>query len=281
MIVLYILLAIIILFIIVLSVKMRIHVEYEETVTAYAKWAFLKIPLFPRPEKEPKPKKEKPKEDAPKEEAPKEPKPKGPNPFAVFYENEKLQGVLDLLKRLLALIDKFGRRFLNSFVIDEMFLDVLVSGKDAADTAEKYGKTCQKVFPVTGAICANCKVVKYSVNVEPDYLGNGYNEFAFSLEISLIPRKLINAVLLFAFGAVFKVGIKFLKGIKPQKNGENNQNTNDTNNDNNAQTEGFPVDADTPMPIKQTVYGKYQEGTVKEPDIYVENNETKNTESGA
>ena len=276
MIVLYILLAIILLFIIVLSVKMRIHVEYRETVTAYAGWAFLKIPLFPRPEKEPKPKKEKPqKEEKPKEEAPAEPKPKGSNPFAVFYENEQLRGVLDLLKRLLALIDKFGRRFLNSFVIDEMFLDVLVSGKDAADTAEKYGKTCQKVFPVTGAVCANCKVVKYSVNVEPDYLGSGYNEFAFSLEISLIPRKLINAVLLFAFGAVFKVGIKFLKGIKPQKNAEAQ------NGGNTGQDSAESPEEQMQMPVKQVVYGKYEEDTVKEPDIYIENNQTKNTESGA
>lgn len=209
-------------FALVLSIRAHIHVEYEEEVLAYAKWAFLKIPLFPRSEKPPKEKKPKPekkKEEPPKEEeqAPKEEKPKGPNPLKTLYENERLNGILEILNRLLQVIYKFGGRLVNSFVIDEMFLDITVSRDDAASTAEEYGKMCRRVFPITGAVVANCNVRKYCINIDPDYLANGQNEFAFSLEISLNPRKLINAVLAFAFGALFKVGIRLLKGIKPKQ----------------------------------------------------------------
>lgn len=207
-------------FALVLSIRAHIHVEYEEEVLAYAKWAFLKIPLFPRPEKPPKEKKPKEKKEEPpkeEEEAPKEEKPKGPNPLKVLYENEKLSGILEILNRLLQVLYKFGGRLVNSFVIDEMFLDITVSRDDAASTAEEYGKMCRRVFPVTGAVVANCNVRKYCINIDPDYLANGQNEFAFSLEISLNPRKLINAVLAFAFGALFKVGIRLLKGIKPKQ----------------------------------------------------------------
>lgn len=225
MIALYIILGIIVFFALVLSIRAHIHVEYESEITAFAKWAFLKIPLLPRPEKPPKPKKEKPKkEEPPKEEAeeePKEEKPKGPNPLKTLYENEKLEGILDILNTLLSVLQRFGMRTVNSFVIDEMFLDIAVSDADAAATAEKYGKVCRKVFPITGAVCANCNVKKYSIHVEPDYLAEGKSEFAFSMEISLNPRKLINAVLAFAFGALFKVGLRLLKGIKPNKNAEN------------------------------------------------------------
>ena len=216
---LLIIIGIIVLFALILSIRAHIHVEYEEEVLAYAKWAFLKIPLFPRPEKKPKEKKPEEKKEEPpqEEEAPKEEKPKGPNPLKTLYENEKLNGILEILNKLLQVVYKFGGRLVNSFVIDEMFLDITVSRNDAASTAVEYGKMCRRVFPVTGAVVANCNVRRYSINIDPDYLANGQNEFAFSLEISLNPRKLINAVLAFAFGALFKVGIRLLKGIKPKQ----------------------------------------------------------------
>lgn len=220
MIALYIILGIVLFFAAILSIRAHIHAEYEDgkELTAYAKWAFVKIPLLPAPEKEPKPKKQAQtaKETPPAQEAPAEPKPKGPNPLKNIYDNEQLEGILDLFRKLLELLDRLGRRIVHSFVIDELFLDVDVTRGDAAQTAEAYGKMCQKIFPVTGALVANCDVRKYSINVEPDYIGNAGTRVAFSAEISLNPRKLINAVLLFAFGAVFRLGIRLIKDLKPK-----------------------------------------------------------------
>ncbi len=217
---LYIILSVIVLFVVVLSIGAHIHAEYEDgkELIVYAKWAFLKIPILPAPEKKPKEKKAAPPKEAspPAEETPSEPKPKGPNPLKNIYDNEQLEGILDLFRKLLSLLDKFGRRIVKSFVINELFLDVDITRGDAAQTAETYGKMCQKIFPVTGALVANCDVRKYSINVEPDYIGNVGTRVAFSAEISLNPRKLINSVLLFAFGAVFRLGIRLIKGLKPK-----------------------------------------------------------------
>lgn len=238
MIALYILLGIVVFFIAVLSIRAHVHVQYEDELTAYASWAFVKIPLLPRPEKPPKEKKaeEKPEEAPAQEDKPQESKPKGPNPLKALYENEKLEGIMEILRRLLEIIDKFGRRVVNSFVIDEMFLDISVSRNDAAQTAEEYGKICRKVFPLTGAVVANCNVKQYSINIDPDFIGKGHNEYAFSMEISVNPRKLINAVLLFAFGAVFKLGIRLLKGIRPKSqpaDGETNAEKSATDENSN------------------------------------------------
>ena len=242
---------IILFFAAVLSIRAHVHVEYEhdKEVIVWAKWAFLKIPLLPQPEKPPKEKKEKPpKEEKPPEEetAPKEEKPKGPNPLKNIYENEQIQGLMEIFNRLLQLIDKFGRRLVNSFVIDEMFLDMDITKGDAAQTAEEYGKMCRRIFPAVGAVCANCNVKKYSVNVEPDYIANPGIRVAFSMEISLNPRKLINAVLCFAFGTVLKIGIRLLKDLKPKnppaktaKNAETQPQTaenTDTENVNNTES---------------------------------------------
>lgn len=241
MIVLYILIGITLLFALILNIRAHIHVEYEKELTAYAKWAFIKIPLLPAPEKKPKPKKEKPpaEEEPPKEDKPKK---KGPSPISVLYENEQLKGILEILEKLLKIVDKFGRRLVNSFVIDEMFLDVEVTKGDAAQTAEEYGKMCRRVFPVTGAVCANCNVKKYSINVEPDYIANPGTRLAFSMELSLNPRKLINAVLIFVFDAIFKVGIRIIKGIKPKNpsdstaTAETQQKTEKINDENNTES---------------------------------------------
>ncbi len=266
LIVLYIFAGIVALFALVLSIRAHVRIAYEKDLTAYVSWAFLKIPLLPlkdddgkkkKPKKAPA-KKPQPEKEADKQTAREKPVKKGKNPLAVLYENEKLHGIIELLQKLLAVIGKFGRRFVNSFIIDELLLDIGVSGDDAAETAEDYGKMCQYVFPVVGAVCANCNVKRYGVNVYPDFLAEGHNKYEFSLEISLSPRKLINSVLLFAFGAVFKVGIRFIKGIKPKaavstsadnaqnaaaanananvadkSNGNTNENNNNNTNENN------------------------------------------------
>ncbi|MBQ8209313.1 MAG: hypothetical protein IJZ35_01870 [Clostridia bacterium] len=226
---------IIILFALILSIRAHIHIQYEaDELTAYASWAFIKIPLIPAPEKQSKEKKPAPaKQETPAKEqsAPKEPKPKGPNPLKNFYENERIEGIIQILKKLLAITGRFGRRFVNSFVIDEMILDIIVSKSDAAQTAEEYGKMCYRVFPVTGAVCANCNVKKYAVNINPDYIGGSFNKYAFVMELSLNPRKLINAVLLFAFAAVFKVGIRVFKSMTKQPETAQTAQKN-TNNEN-------------------------------------------------
>lgn len=233
MIALCIIVGIIVLFALILSIRVHVHFQYEEQLTAFVSWLFVKINILPLPEKDNKKKKkeEKNKDEKTDDSAEKteKNKSKGVNPLKVLYENEKLDGIIEILKRLLEVINKFGKRLANSFVIDEMFFDISVSDEDAAQTAESYGKMCQKVFPVAGAVCSNCNVKKYSINVEPDYLGNGKNKYAFSVEISVNPRKLINAVLLFAFGAIFKVGIRLIKGIKPKT-----QPVNKNNNDNSS-----------------------------------------------
>ena len=137
------------------------------------KWAFLNIQILPAKKKEKKPKKPKPpEEEKPEEEKPEEEKPKEKrdNPVKIFYENEKLAGFADLAQRFFDLLYKFGLRMGRCFIFDEAFLDLGVTGSDAADTAEKYGKYCRMVFPAFGALCANCKVNSYNVNVYPDFI---------------------------------------------------------------------------------------------------------------
>lgn len=290
MLALYIILGIILFFILVLSIRVKIHLEYEETATAYLKWLFIKIPLIPFEKKEKKEKKpKKPKEEKPKEEEekPKEEKPKKPSFLKSLYEDEGIDGIMELVRRFLRLLNKFGYRVSRCFVFNEIFLDVSVTGNDAADTAEKYGKMCYTVFPPFGAVCSLCKVRKYNVNVYPDYIAVPGNKYYFSFTVGIIPRKLINSLVMFAVGALNKLGFRLLKDMKnstkkaaPTDN-KGKKDGGDSGNDggnspdgpdspDNPPDLGFDTEEDKPpeVIIPPGGFPDTRGVTVKEPEIY-------------
>ena len=64
------------------------------------------------------------------------------------------------------------------------------------------------------------RLKKYDVEIEPDFIGTKNSaQFAFSVHIR--PIFFINAVIVLAIRLVFKVVLKFLKGIKNKSNKEN------------------------------------------------------------
>ena len=228
MIALCVIVGIILLFALLLTIRASISVELTGTLKCSVQWAFIKIQLYPEEEKKPKQKKEKkPKEEKEeeKEEEPKEKKEKsGSNPLKTFYNNQGLDGVIDLLSALMSKLDKMTRRIIHSFVLDNFVLNVIVAKGDAAETAISYGETCAKVFPLCGNIISKCNVKKYDINISPDYLAEEGNvEFVFKM--SVIPRRLINAILLLIPGLVFGVVIKFIKGLKSDSKSTNKNNT--------------------------------------------------------
>ena len=94
---------------------------------------------------------------------------------------------------------------------------------DAAETAMNYGELCQKVFPAMGYISSSFPVKKYDVEIEPDFLGLK-NSAQFAVSVHIRPIFFLNAVIVLVFRLLFKVVLKFLKGIK---NKSNNQNINE------------------------------------------------------
>ena len=247
MIALYIILGIIVFFVLLLSIRAKIHIEYKsgDKPIMSASWAFLKFSILPAEKKEKKPKKpksEKPKEEKKPEEQEEEPKEKKESPVKIFYENEQLAGFAELAQRFFELLYKFGIRMGKCFIFDEAFLDLGVTGSDAAETAVKYGKYCSSVFPAFGALCANCQVKDYNVNVYPDFVASPGNKTEMIFTFAVIPRKLINTFIMFGVGVVFKVLLRFLKGAKrkdaPSKDkAEPAQNPDQDNNTDIPQTD--------------------------------------------
>ena len=217
---LYIILGIILFIILLLSVKVRITVHSEKGIDLSIRWLFLKFNVLPKDEnkkkKPKKKKKKKPEKENPKDEKVPEPKEKKDNIFKRFYKNNGVGGVVELVQKLAAALGGMFRGIARAFTFEELYISLLVGGSDSADTAVKYGKTCSAVYPAMGLITDTMRVKKYSLDISPDFI-EGKSSARLHTQISVRPRKLINAVIAFGFRVLFKVVIKFLKGSKAKK----------------------------------------------------------------
>ena len=205
---------------IILAFSLRINISGDYTDEFYmsVSYLFLKFDIFPRKKKD-KPKKEKKKSEKQDNESPEDKKAgeKKENIFLTFYKNKGFDGVIELINNAAYSLGRMLNSFRKHIVLREFFLNMTVSANgDAAETAVKYGRVCQKVFPPLSFICSTLPVKKYSAVVEPDYLA-AKNSAEFSFKISVRPIFFTNAVVVLAFRLLFKVGIKFLKGIKNKK----------------------------------------------------------------
>lgn len=219
------LLGIILLFILILSIPVKISLAMDDKIRLSVKYLFIKLDILPMGDS--KPKKEKPpKESEPEKEiTEEEPKEKRPNPIIEMVKANGYDGMMEVISNLGRVMKTYGGKLLKSIVFDRIDLHISVGTGDSAATAIKYGQTCQKVYPVFGFICSNNMVRKYDINVEPDFLANK-TESEFFCDMNICLRKIINASIAMVVKLIFKVLIKFFTGAKKNKNKEENKTRN-------------------------------------------------------
>lgn len=219
---LYVILGIIAFFVIILSVKVKVTVHYEDDIALSVGWLFLKFNILPQKEKTEKPKKEKKKKEKkekPKDESEVVPEPKKKkqdNMFVRFYRNRGVSGVVQLLKDAANAIGGMFGRIGRAFLFEELFISLTVGAGDSAETAIKYGKVCAGAFPAMGLLVNKMRIRKYNLEINPDFI-YGKTEARLHTKISFRPISFINAVIIVAFELLFKVVIKLLKHSKAPK----------------------------------------------------------------
>ena len=176
----------------VLSVPVKVSLGFDDKIRLSVKYLFIKLDILPA---SPKPKKEKPeKEPEAEKEAPKEEKPpkeKKPNPIVEMVKANGYDGMMTVIGNLGKVLGVYGGKLFKSIVFDRLDLNITVGTGDSAATAIKYGKTCQKVYPIFGFICSNNLVRRYDIDVHPDFLANK-TESEFYTDFHICIRKIIN-----------------------------------------------------------------------------------------
>ncbi len=215
---LYTLLGIILFIIVLFLVPVRVTAHYEDNFEMTVQYGLVKFKLFPQKEKDEKkkkPKKDKPKKDKPannkdKKKSDKKPKEKKDNIFLAFYKNQGFEAVIQLIADALgAITGMFGGIF-KHFVFRELYLEMKITGPDAASTAIKYGKISSAVFPAMGYICSKAKVRKYNIDISPDFLGVK-DEAMFHFQFGLCPIFVTNSVIAAGFKLFKNVLLKLIK----------------------------------------------------------------------
>ncbi len=155
-------------------------------------------------------------------------KPKN-NLLKTLYDAHGIDGLLLIVNRTFGYIGTFFGDLAKSLVIDELYLDVRCTKKDAASTAIYYGEVCSTLFPMLGAMVSKYKVRKYDINVYPDYLAR-QSSASFAVSMHLYPVYLIGITVLFGCRMLFKVLLRLIVKIFLPKKKENAENSNKAGN---------------------------------------------------
>ena len=220
---LFIILGITLFFIALLSIPVVFDMEYIDTFKLRVSWLFVKFNILPKDEtKEKKPKKEKKEKKEKREKKVKEEKDteKKENPIKVFYEDQGVLGMVEFVNNCASYLGKFTKGFLKSIYIRKLNLRMWVTEGDAAQTAIKYGKFCQMIYPPLGFICSSCHVKNCNVNIVADYCGDK-TKGEFETRVALVPRSVINAGIAFLFRIVAEFIKTLLIYFKAKKNNNN------------------------------------------------------------
>lgn len=204
-------------FVLILSIPVHVSLSYGEKIYLTVRYLFIKLDILPLGEKKPKKeKKKKPEKEKTEKEKEEKPKEKKPNPILEMVKANGYDGMMDVLSNLGHVLALYGGKLFKSVVFDEIELYITVGTGDSAQTAIKYGKACQKVYPILGFICSNNLVKKYDARVEPDFLAN-QSEGEFFFDFHLIIRKVINSTVGMVFRLLFSVVLKFFTNAKKSK----------------------------------------------------------------
>ena len=153
-----------------------------------------------------------PTEEAPEEkknEPTEKPKKKGNSLLKQIYLDHGYEGLEKMLHDLGNALGGFFGKIIKTFTIDELYLEMITAGGDAADTAIKHGKLCAWLYPVLGKLISTCKVKKYDFDISPDFLATKSTASAY-VRFHLRPIKITNATVVLALQLVFKILFKIL-----------------------------------------------------------------------
>lgn len=198
---LYILLGILLVIFLLLLMTVKLKASYNEDFRCSLKIGFVKIQLYPQ---KPKKKKKKKKQKKADEEQ------KGEKKKENLIKEKGISWLFDLIKKIADLAVGALKDFFRHIIVKKLMLSVSIAGKDAADTAVKYGYCCSAVYPAFGIIVGAVKCKSYGVDISPNFEEKAKSAVNMELEAKI--------KILWLLALVLKHGYKGLKLLADLKN---------------------------------------------------------------
>lgn len=198
---LYILLGILLVIFLLLLMPVKLKASYNEDFRCSLKIGFVKIQLYPqKPKKKKKKKKPKKADEEQKVEKKKE----------SLVKQKGISWLFDLIKKIADLAVGALKDFFRHIIVKKLMLSINIAGKDAADTAVKYGYCCSAVYPAFGIIVGAVKCKSYGVDISPNFEEKAKSAVNMELEAKI--------KILWLLALVLKHGYKGLKLLIDLKN---------------------------------------------------------------
>ena len=115
-----------------------------------------------------------------------------------------------MIKKIADLAVGALKDFFRHIIVKKLMLSINIAGKDAADTAVKYGYCCSAVYPAFGIIVGSVKCKNYGVDISPDFEEKAKSAVIMELEAKI--------KILWLLALVLKHGYKGLKLLADLKN---------------------------------------------------------------
>lgn len=150
---------IITLFVLFISIPIYVNIELEEEVKITLRYLFLKLNLLKK--KERKIEKKLPKEEK--------------SVANSIRDKIKVNGIsefIDMIKEISKLFLGIFKKLFSHIIIDRIYLNLVISSNDAADTAMKYGYACSVIFPAMNIITNTSKCKSKTLKIVPNFSNN-------------------------------------------------------------------------------------------------------------
>lgn len=181
--------------------SVNLYIDYkEDEFKVWARYLFIKIPIYPRKEKKQKSKKTEAKKPERAETQDKQPKEKKENFFTSTIKAEGIGAIVEILSKIIEIVKDFSSSTLKHLKVKKLKLDVISAGENAADAALNFGYACSTIYPALGALSGLISFLKIpDVNITVDY---DKKETLASLVLQFKMK------LFFLLAVVLKYGIK-------------------------------------------------------------------------
>jgi hypothetical protein len=167
----YVLLGIFLLIGLILYSPLVLKVQYEEKLSVWLRFWFIKVTLLPKKEKPVKKKnlKKSQKKRKPQSAADVKSQPAKKSGWQNLVEQHGVVGAIEQIASVFLLLPKSVKRLMKGATVRGMDLQIAVAGEDAAQAAITYGRVCSVFYPLLGRASAYVNFVRPRVNLYCDY----------------------------------------------------------------------------------------------------------------
>ena len=158
MIVLYILLALVGLFFLLLCFPVRVHLQFDEELAIRINYLFFRYQVTPKKEDKKRKAEKNPEEEQEKKSS-----------FLDIINKRGLQGFLETIREFTSIARDSLQKILPHTIVERLNIQVLTVGEDAAQTAMMYGAACSVIYGFAGYVVSNSRCSNYSVEITPGF----------------------------------------------------------------------------------------------------------------